>query len=596
MEGSGVVLIPPSNAAETHCSFNQTPSVPVLLLERIYDGCISGTLADKGRVLLRIMSDGTLQGEARRPVEPVSREVMSSKKRSRRVIAEHPDGVVVAHISGYAHVVPLKEAVLSPCSSTESCNGTSPAEYCCVFEVTKRLHHVDRHSLSCHLHVPLAPNVTALGTWRLLSGQTQDGTPSPTVATNDEVVNKEGWNVFQLLPVQKHRRQQEAEERTGLAAKRQCRLPSLLYPLRPGKYEFQGFTTCDMSLITSRVTPRQRNRRRGRSRSVMTLEKDKCLVTLRLLPDGTLRGTSREVVQPQACPLSGSWQANRLAYVLEYRVREAVGHFRYTGAVIIEGSDGNEAPSSTIDKQNNAQRRERLCGSWYNVDDGHAVGYEGGRGKFELELVRVEFTPITVKIEQIEHALVDHGQSRPELDDDDDDVMNAFTTGKYELSGCATDVDGYEYAFTLQLQLLPGGKLVGHCRERVFDQTSPVLGSWNPRRLTYGQRYVVKHEVGRYTYTAEMSSHGAEIRGSWRNTEEEFAFAPSEHGTFALIILDSTRQWSTYSHAHYPPSFRRGVLMTLMASARTNALPVSLWISVFAFCSESWFYRQEMNI
>ncbi|KAI9984043.1 hypothetical protein PInf_005333 [Phytophthora infestans] len=337
----------------------------------------------------------------------------------------------------------------------------------------------------------------------------------------------------------------------------------------------------------------------------MTTVKDECLVSLRLLPDGTLRGTSREVVQPQVCPLKGRWQANRVAYVLEYHVREAVGHFRYSGAVVIEDTaNASNGKKTKIKGKANVKRRETLSGKWHNVDEGHAEGYEGGRGEFELELVRVDFTPISIKTEKVERsngitvndyskqiAKPDCGRSATSAIeiDDDDDAIHAFTTGEYELSGCATDAEGYEYAFDLQLQLRPGGKLLGKCKERIFHQTSPVFGRWNPSCITYGQQYVVKHEVGMYTYSATMGSDGAVVRGSWANVEKEAAAAPSEHGTFALVLVNSTRQWSTFSHAHYPARFRRAVMTTLMASARTHKLPVALWTHVLAFCSETWF-------
>ncbi|EEY60453.1 uncharacterized protein PITG_12880 [Phytophthora infestans T30-4] len=533
---------------------NQTSMVPLKPLERVYEGRVGGFLSEKSRIHLCIASDGTLHGEVRQK-QPSPRALVNGKKRKRRVVADHPDGIVIAHVMGNAQAVPLEEAVVSSCSRTVSCDGTSAAEYCCAFEVTKRRNHVDRHTLTCHLHVPVAPDAPAVGTWRFFKESSEE------------------QKVFQLQPVEWYQRQQEAEKAEKEAAMMQSREPSLLYPLRPGKYEFKGFTTYDTPSVAAAVVPRQRSGRRGRP--VMTTVKDECLVSLRLLPDGTLRGTSREVVQPQVCPLKGRWQANRVAYVLEYHVREAVGHFRYSGAVVIEDTaNASNGKKTKIKGKANVKRRETLSGKWHNVDEGHAEGYEGGRGEFELELVRVDFTPISIKTEKI---------------DDDDDAIHAFTTGEYELSGCATDAEGYEYAFDLQLQLRPKGKLLGKCKERIFHQTSPVFGRWNPSCITYGQQYVVKHEVGMYTYSATMGSDGAVVRGSWANVEKEAAAAPSEHGTFALVLVNSTRQWSTFSHAHYPARFRRAVMTTLMASARTHKLPVALWTHVLAFCSETWF-------
>ncbi|POM62045.1 hypothetical protein PHPALM_28837, partial [Phytophthora palmivora] len=532
-------------------------------LERVYEGCVGGFLAATSRIHLRIASDGLLTGEIRRKGGS-SGALASRKKRKRRVIADHPDGIVIAHVMGNAQVVPVEEAVV-PSSSTGNSNS---AEYCCAFEITKRLNHVDRHTLTCHLHVPVAPDAPAVGTWRFFSGQDQDRhqldllSSASTASTSDagsmkgEEMSESSTEqkVFQLQPVQWYQRQQEAEEAEREEAMVQSRSPSLLYPLRPGKYEFKGFTTYATPSVAAAVVPRQRNGRRGRPRPAMTTVKDECLVTLRLLPDGTLRGTSREVVQPQICPLNGRWQANRVAYVLEYHVREAVGHFRYSGAVVIEQGDGGANAKKTKVKANaSGNRRETLSGKWQNVDEGHAAGYEGGRGEFELELVRVDFTPVPVKIEKVENTPSTENspsdsaglQSTPDLGtrpdnaieiDDDDDALHSFTSGEYELSGCATDADGYEYAFDLQLQLRPNGRLSGTCKERIFHQVSPVFGRWEPSRIMYGQQYVVKHEVGMYRYIADMSPDGAVVRGTWENAESESASAPSEHGTFALIL------------------------------------------------------------
>ncbi|KAL3663341.1 hypothetical protein V7S43_011747 [Phytophthora oleae] len=598
-------------------------TIPVIPLERVYEGCVGGFLAEKGRIHLRISSDGSLHGEVRQKQQQNanSRTVANGKKRKRRVIADHPDGIVIAHVVGNAQVVPVGETVLSSSSTV----GTSATEYCCAFEITKKLNYVDRHTLTCHMHVPVAPDAQAMGTWRFycasnrdlhqldLSSSASTASTSETGSVTEEKIG-EDQKVFQLQPVQWYQRQQEAEEAEKEAATMQSRPPSLLYPLRPGKYEFKGFTTYDTPSVAAAVVPRQRNGRRGRPRQVMTTIKDECLVTLRLLPDGTLLGTSREVVQPQVCPLKGRWQANRVAYVLEYHVREAVGHFRYSGAVVIEEGDTSANGKRTKVKSSlNGKRRETLSGKWHNVDENHAEGYQGGRGEFELELVRVDFSPITIKTEKIEDSSVnddspfdptglqeqqqtqstspDAGYSAENAIEieEEDDAIRALTSGEFELSGCATDADGYEYAFDLQVQLRPGGRLLGKCKERIFHQVSPVFGVWDHVRIKYGQQYVVKHEVGMYTYEGYISSDGAVVRGNWKNMDEESAPAPSEHGTFALIVVGSKRQWSVSSHKFYPPRFKRGVLTTLLASARTHTLPVALWTHVFTFCSEKWF-------
>ncbi|CAI5745438.1 unnamed protein product [Peronospora destructor] len=420
--------------------------------------------------------------------------------------------------------------------------------------------------------------------------------------------------VFQLEPVQWCQLQQEAERTT-----KEAEVMPLLYPLRPGKYEFKGFTTCNHPYDGAAAARRQRNGRRARPRPVMIAMKDKCWVTLHLLPNGTLRGTSREAAQPQVCELKGRWYANRVAYVLEYRVREAVGHFRYSGAVVIEEGNAGVSSGKQSGKQRAAsgekaevkskanasgKRREMLSGKWHNVDEGHENGHEGGRGEFELELERVNFTPIPLKTEKNESDVgmpssfqQEQQQMHQDIDrakiaaviNDDDDAIHVFTSGVYELSGCNIDTDGYEYPFELKLQLRPGGMLLGESKERIFQQVSPVFGCWGPSRIEYGQQYVVKHEVGMYTYTADISRDGTVVQGTWANVEADFASDPSEHGTVALILANSTRRWSTFSHSHYPLRFRQGVLTTLMASARTRKLPGVLWTRIFTFCSETWF-------
>ncbi|KAL8001260.1 hypothetical protein Plhal703r1_c19g0086431 [Plasmopara halstedii] len=582
-------------------AIKNSPAASLLPLECVYDGCVGGFLAEKSRIFLRIESDWSVHGQVRRQPCGSLRILANGRKRKRKAVTYHPDGIIIAHIVGNARVVPFQDTALL-CPSAIRGDGTSMAEYCCTLEITKRLDHVDRHTLTCHLHVPVASDVPALGTWRCCGGTLSSSSFSQRLETVIELQGVQtvlDEKVFQLQPVQWYQRQQEAEEAERRATTLESRLPSLLYPLRPGKYEFRGFSTYDTpSVVTA---PWLRNGRRGRLRPIMATKKDECLVTLRLFPDGSLRGTSREFVQPQVCSLTGRWQANRIVYVLEYHVREAVGHFRYSGAVRIKGETTNTSNTEVV-----TAGREMVCGKWYNVDEGHAAGFEGGHGKFTLELVRVDYSPITDKREKVNHAFGNrHRQSglqrRIELDqkhkvkctnaeiDDDDDVIRAFTTGMYDLSGCATDAEGYEYAFDLQLQLHTNGDLSGLCKERIIHQISPVFGRWTPLGITYSQQYVVNHEVGTYTYAGDLSNDGAVVRGTWTNTEDDAALVLSEHGTFALILVNTKRQWSAISHVYYPPSFRHGVFVTLMASARRNQLPVALWTRIFAFCNEKWF-------
>ncbi|CAI5706940.1 unnamed protein product [Peronospora effusa] len=599
----------------------KTIAIPLTPLDRMYEGSVGGFLTLKSRIHLRISTTGLVNGEVRRIQEENVDAIdnCNGKKRKRRVISDHIDGIVIAHVVGNGQIVPIEEEVELPSSKSSDDNVTSAVEYCCTFDVMKRLHHVDRHTLTCHLHVPMTPDAPAVGTWRFSKEDEQ--TRQPVTSTMESRKGEMPGSiaeqkVFQLEPVQWCQSQQEVERTT-----QEAEMMPLLCPLRPGKYEFKGFTTYNKPSDVAAAVPRQRNGRRSRPRPVMTTMKDKCWVTLYLLPDGTLHGTSREVAQPQVCELKGRWYANRVAYVLEYRVREAVGHFRYSGAVVIEeghagvqcGKQRSKKAKGKSKANASGKRREILSGKWHNVDEDHEDGHVGGRGEFELELERVNFTPTTLKTEkndsngdiasrfQQEQRQMHHDIGRAKfaaVTNDDDDAIHVFTSGVYELSGCTSDTDGYEYPFELKVQLRPGGMLLGESKERIFQQVSPVFGCWGPSRIEYGQQYVVKHEVGMYTYTADISRDGAVLQGTWANVEADSASDPSEHGTVALILVNSTRRWSTFSHAHYPLRFRQGVLTTLMASARMRKLPGVLWTHIFAFCSETWFTpsRQRRHI
>uniref|UniRef100_A0AAV1V092 Uncharacterized protein n=1 Tax=Peronospora matthiolae TaxID=2874970 RepID=A0AAV1V092_9STRA len=600
-------------------------------LERLYDGYLGGSLAGKqSRIYLTIATTGLVHGVVYQDVQDEAINTNEahnnnnnnccpavSAHRSRhnpRVQVEpagSPNGQVAAYVIGTAQIRWSAEQEPVALETFEDRVSTKAAHYCCLLDVTKgrpqqpQPHHVDRRhnrALTCHLHVPVMADAPAVGTWQRPRNrrwqQDYDHQLRPStccthfessVTVGDPLPLLSTESTFHLEPVQC---QQEAAKmrRTNSVTMRLASPSSVLMPLRPGKYEFKGFTTSVAMTRETRTRHGRRSRDRRGAPQVTTVAKDDCLVTLYLQADGTVHGTSCEVAQPQVCQLKGRWKANRIAYVLEYRVREAVGHFRYSGAIVMKN-------------------RETLSGRWYNVDKGHADGYEGGRGKFELELVRVGFMPIAVKREKIENssdaspseivlqqerarfANYEVGSSRDMVIDlcDDDNTIQAFTSGEYELSGCAIDADGYEYAFGLKLQLCPNGKLLGHSTEHVFQQTSPVSGHWGPTQIVYDQQYVVKGEVGLYTYTANMSCNGVLVEGTWINAETELALTPSEHGTFGLIVLHSTRRWSTSSHSRYPPRFRQGVLTTLLTSAKRDILPGAIWAHVFSFCNESWF-------
>lgn len=636
---------------------------PVPPLECSFEGCVGGFVSERSVFCFRITSDGELRGEVwrRRPtanavvpashieasasggsggikrrrvevLDPVKSddEAMSSRTATDDEESAAPatgacaavwpgsNHVLIAHIAGTAVFVKMagvsssssdqvavrSEDALKPDAGTARLAASEAElfEYCCSFNITKRADHIDRHTVQCHMHIPTAnePNepVVAAGEWSLpYQRQSRGSTGAPIKSEAKSTAATAHVSLSQpLQPKQELFKLTRVDPTTDSSAETVATRRSRLYPLRPGKYDFQGFTTYETPAASS--TP-QRRGRRGRSATPPVITKDECIVSLRLFPDGTLRGTSCELVHPQVCTVYGNWQVNRVIYILEYHVRDAVGRFRYSGGVDTSGEG------------------EKLVGKWRNVDEGHADGFEGGKGEFELGLVRARHDmdaenkgkrekklDLVTKTEAMADQVVTADAMPPSirpgasadvnnavafLDDEEDLTVTALTSGHYRFKGEATDSDGYEYAFELVVTLYPDGQLEGASSERIFEQTRPVTGRWNRLSFAYQQEYVVRREVGIYLYAGELSSDGVVIRGQWRNAEAQYASVRSEHGTFALAITSAERFWSTNSHRDFPRGFRDAVHCLLLCSARSHVLPGALWTHILAFCDEKWF-------
>ncbi|KAF1313750.1 hypothetical protein FI667_g17058, partial [Globisporangium splendens] len=253
------------------------------------EGSIGGFLSDPSRFCMRITDNVTFEGEIwrrRSSARPTTVALANgTKKRRTEVDAVKIEGtgssglendfILIAHVRGSALAAPASGAQAVEGATTNGSglvkaeNAAEQLDYCCSFNVSKRAGHTDRHTVHCHVHLRVAAQ-----------------------------------------PLRE----------------------SLLYPLRPDKYEFRGFTTYETPPISP--TPRRRGRQWA---APSPITRDECIVSLRLLPEGTLSGTSRELVRPQVCVLYGNWQINRITYILEYKVRDAVGHFRYSGGVDMAG-------------------------------------------------------------------------------------------------------------------------------------------------------------------------------------------------------------------------------------------------------------------
>lgn len=90
-----------------------------------------------------------------------------------------------------------------------------------------------------------------------------------------------------------------------------------LFPLTPGSYELQGCTLGGNGYMYE------------------------CAVQIELLPDGVLRGTSRELLFPQECSLQGLWRRDQMSYMLQYRVNANSCTYVYFGWPILSGMRGS---------------------------------------------------------------------------------------------------------------------------------------------------------------------------------------------------------------------------------------------------------------
>ncbi|KAF1333290.1 hypothetical protein FI667_g2912, partial [Globisporangium splendens] len=555
-----------------------------------YEGTIGGFLSGSTVFVLRVRNDATLEGHvlqsradavATSPLNAGTskRRKLTTTTRTTRmsgaqeaVACDYSERVVCARIEGKARSM-----------GGESLAPNEPLrygdEYCCYFDISPELEgdgddngDDEKRAIACHVHFSPSSG-SLLGFWAFhhekpfwITAETSCELYNQELTQRFELqrVHKDGFPIKNEPGVNIELKQVKTEEQDTKMVPQ----ASKLYPLTPGLYEFRGFTTtAPLPRPTSASSISPGRRRRGQPRTTpLVIQKDECFVTLQLLPDGTIKGTSRELLHPQSCPVHGTWRIDRIRYTLEYKVRDAVGLFRYWGR--IEGAS-------------------KIHGKWRNVDEGHQEGYDGGKGEFELELTQA-----------VRHNVLkrkDHGTVAIIIDDENVNTtlhnkIRVLTTGTYRLKGCATDDDGYEYGCELNVQLLPSGYLRGTSRELVFDQTRPVFGLWSPKNLSFHQSYVVKGDVGNYYYSGTIDDDGGVISGEWENAEEEDKESRGEKGTFAYGIVDAQRLWTPYSHHCYPKSFRDGVLLVLLCSSRTHALlSCSLWPRVFEFCHETWF-------
>ncbi|TMW69039.1 hypothetical protein Poli38472_001195 [Pythium oligandrum] len=542
----------------------------VLQLEEVdeveYVGRIGGFLKDVYTITLRLYGDQTLEGDVWQPKKPSTRGLglLSTRKRKH----EDDDG-------NNTETNGSTDTTRVLCASIEGRWLRRRSGHACYFQVSVRAGHVGRQTLSCR--VELLTDGTASGVWEAGVNESTQGTNKKGKDANAEVVVE---NVFEWRRVE---RSTAASTTTASVSSSATTDPLALYPLAPGTYHFRGFTT--HSLPSQPLTPLHARGRRRRA-PPPSPARDECLVTMELLPDGSLRGSSREVVYPQSCPIKGTWEVGRVRYILEYRVRDAVGLFKYSGKIDPETED--------------AHQKRVVAGKWRNVDDNQTTpGHAGGRGMFELECVSAKRVDILKKGSATEDD---------QFDVDSEPSLRVFTTGSYVLEGQAMDDDGYEYACHVEVELLPDGSLRGTTRESVFHQVQHIRGVWTRTGFAYRQHYVVKDEVGTYWYSGTLDSDGLVIHGQWQNEElisddeEEVkeddaqklkakSTTSGERGTFSYAILDAKRRWSPQSHRDFPPDFRDCIRCVLLCSQRLHSLPSPLWYRIFAFCGPEWFSK-----
>ncbi|TYZ65661.1 hypothetical protein PybrP1_007032 [[Pythium] brassicae (nom. inval.)] len=517
----------------------------------VYEGAVGG--GGSTVLCVRVLRNATLEGEWLRPLSRSSGRTPA--KRARLSLAAQEELEVFARVQG--RVTPFEHAAAAP-----SVDGV----FCCYFDVLPVDGVLPGSSVAaCHVHRWGPREGELRGQWvsqrdkpfwisaaapcELFEQELTRAFEMTQAACSSSVAPRASAHLQREPPAPKLEPVVVTQEVPPLAIGSD---QSRLFPLTPGVFEFSGF-----SIIAPPPAPAGARRRRRCPARESPPARDECFVTLRLLPDGKLQGTSRELLRPQSCRVTGSWRPDRVKYLLEYRVRDAVGLFKYSGRV----ADGDRS----------------VRGTWRNVDADHAEGFGGGHGEFALELTHA--TRVTKEAAAADE--IDSSRHR----------ITVLTTGAYTLKGCATDDDGYEYACELKVTLLPGGYLRGTSRELVFDQTRPVTGEWSPTFFRYRQEYVVKGDVGRYEYEGQLAGagDGGLLRGEWGNMDLQDRESRGEHGTFAYGVVSAQRRWSAFSHENYPASFRRGVLTVLLCSARMHALPALLWYRTFEFCHEAWF-------
>ncbi|GLE01789.1 hypothetical protein PINS_up010627 [Pythium insidiosum] len=569
--------------------------------EMEFKGRIGGFLPDSYAIRMRLYADGAVDGDVWLRKKPALHGRSLPLLRTKRKLDDDGDGNRVTQPAQSALDAQVRSASL-----TGRWVRRRRGQRLLEFVLARRAGHTDRQALTCHMELL---DGVGKGTW--LDAAKPRKSASLLASDDERELETVVENVFEWRRTDtastSHRPPSSAVEKSMAD-------PLGLYPLAPGSYQFRGFTTHDRPVAptpppasTSTTTSRRR-RSRNVTPSPHVETRDECLVTMELLRDGTLRGTSREVVYPQSCPIRGTWEIGRLRYVLEYHVRDAVGYFTYSGKVDLE----NDQP-------------RLLVGKWRNVDDDNTPGYTGGRGKFQLECTRLKRSTaeavkrevkrektgrdvtkvIEISEDEQETENVKREEEAEEEEEEEDNSLRVLTTGSYRLKGRAMDDDGYEYECELKLELLPNGVLRGTSRQVVFQQVQYIRGKWTRQTLFYHENYEVKGQVGSYWYSGTLDVDGLVVHGTWCNEEiladvqnGDASAIPSsstggEKGTFSFAIMDARRYWSHTSHRDFPRAFRDRIRCVLLCSRRIHALPSEMWAKVFAFCGEDWFTEMK---
>jgi hypothetical protein len=196
------------------------------------------------------------------------------------------------------------------------------------------------------------------------------------------------------------------------------------------------------------------------------------------------------------------------------------------------------------------------------------------------------------------HIPLVHDSSRSYRMEPLDHQLYPLTPGSYELAGYTIAENGYVYRCSVRLELHPDGTLTGFSQELLFPQQCAIKGTWSREELSYSMRYVMEDRVCTYEY------HGSpflgDLRGSWRNTDDNVQHLNAERGFLSFDLCAAHRRWCEAVHKEYPAAFQQCILAVLMVSRRAEGkelayamVPNYLWSHMFSFCSWNWFARNS---